>query len=121
MSLNVCNLQAALVQRLMQEDCLNYLLNDCSTELAIDYATGLPSINIAEASPETVSTLPYIGVEILNTRPLVKDSITQYYYSEIMIYAASNKSINARRLMDELMCLFTICPEDFEKPCHSWC
>lgn len=118
MALNVCNLKAALVERILQDECLMELVQ---VQGNIDYKTGRPRIQVAETTPETMGENPYIGVEIADTAPLVADSITHYYKTTVMIFANANSSLRTTRIMDQLMCLFTNCPEDYDKPCHAWC
>lgn len=109
------------------------MMNECLSDLLacdlggvgggsnIDPWTQQPRIQVAETSPATIGESPFIGIEILNTKPLVPDSITHWYESDILISVGSYGSVRSTQIMDAIQSILTIAPADYEKPFHTFC
>lgn len=102
------------------------MMNECLTSLlqvngSIDPWTAQPRIQVAETSPETIGESPYIGVEILNTSPLVRDSMTNWFRSDVMISVDTHQSLRSTQIMDNIQCIFIYPDENFQKPAHTYC
>lgn len=115
---NVCHLKNAIVKKFMMNECLTDLLQ---TNKSIDPWTGQPRIQVAESSPATIADSPFIGIDVINTRPLSPDTITHYYRSEVMIIVDSHNSVRTTQIMDAIQHILTVAPEDYDKPYHTYC
>lgn len=116
--LNTCHLKHAITQKLCDHECLNFILQDHGE---IDPWTAQPRIQVAETSPNTIGESEFVGVELLNTKPLVPDSITHWYMSDVLISVDSKESLRSTQIMDAIQCIFTIAPPDYDKPAHTYC
>lgn len=97
------------------------LIEALQTEKEIDPWTAQQRIQVAETSPNTPAESEFVGIEILNTRPLVPDSNTFWYESDVMISVDTHDSLRTTQIMDVIMSIFTIPPADFDKPAHAFC
>jgi len=121
---NSCHLKNALVKKFMMDECLTNLLTikaDGTSQTGVDPWTLQPRVQVAETSPATISESPFVGIDILNVKPLVFDSITHWYESDVMIAVNSHDSLRTTQIADVIQHILTVAPEDFDKPAHSYC
>ena len=103
----LCNLKEAIEEKLRSQQCIVDAV--CGDE--INPLTGEQRISIAEITPETVSSPPYLGFSIPRSPALVKDDPTcNCFKSQVVFYAVTHHSTTTTYLADQVACLFTTRP-----------
>jgi hypothetical protein len=96
---NLSNLKEAIAITLAAEPELAAVLNIGDN----DIATNQPIVAIAEAMPDTPSTIPYVGFSIPETKPLTQDDPTVGgFKSKVLLTPVSHSSTTTTYIGDLL-------------------
>jgi hypothetical protein len=95
---NTVYLSKAIKDKLDQD---TYLQNALGS-LTPDIATGESKVTIAETSPETASSVPFVGFTIGSTRPVSRGSIEGVDRSKVVFQVVTKNSLKTRYIADRL-------------------
>ena len=96
---NTVYLSKAIKDKLDQD---TYLQNALGS-LTPDIATGESKVTIAETSPETASSVPFVGFTIGSTRPVSRGSIEGVDRSKVVFQVVTKNSLKTRYIADTPM------------------
>lgn len=92
----VIRLQEAIVDKFVSETCLTDIT--CHGE-ASDIDPAESRIGIGSRGSNTHPEMPFIGVEIVDTNPLVRDDpATNWYHSLVFVFCTANDELTAREI-----------------------
>lgn len=99
---SLSNLKESIRETFLENTCIV----DFLCEGQVDLLTGESTIAIAETTPETVGTVPFLGYSISKNVPLTKDDPTLGYYKSNVILTAVAQTSPAVTYIGDLVCGF---------------